>query len=86
VRLILVNGSYQKIDGMDFIFIFTNSESKFLKKKKKKKNFRKFLFWRIDSRSYYTFFLFLKNFRVTHAFCMAASQFTRTHPIGGVTH
>jgi hypothetical protein len=39
VRLTLVNGSYQKIDGRDFIFIFTDSGSKFSKKKK----FRKLL-------------------------------------------
>jgi hypothetical protein len=35
VRLTLVNGSYQKIDGKDFIFIFTDSGSKFSRKKKK---------------------------------------------------
>ena len=29
MRLILVNDSYQKIDGKDFIFIFTDSMSKF---------------------------------------------------------
>jgi hypothetical protein len=43
VRLTLVNDSYQKIDYRDFIFIFTDSMSKFLKKKKKKKNLREFL-------------------------------------------
>jgi hypothetical protein len=35
VRLTLVNGIYQKIDGKDFIFIFTDSGSKFSRKKKK---------------------------------------------------
>jgi hypothetical protein len=34
VRLTLVNVSYQKIDGRDFIFIFIDLGSKFLKKKK----------------------------------------------------
>jgi hypothetical protein len=43
MHLTLVNGSYQKIDGRDFIFIFTNSVSKFSKKKKKKKKLREFL-------------------------------------------
>jgi hypothetical protein len=53
VRLTLVNGSYKKIDGMDFIFIVTNSRIKFLKKKKKK--LREFLIFRVESWSYYTF-------------------------------
>jgi hypothetical protein len=39
VRLTLVNDSYQKIDYRDFIFIFTDSRSKFLKKKKTLESF-----------------------------------------------
>jgi hypothetical protein len=42
MHLTLVNKSYQKIDGKDFIFIFTDSWSEFSKKKKKKK-IREFL-------------------------------------------
>jgi hypothetical protein len=33
MRLTLVNDSYQKIDDNEFIFIFTDSKSKFLKEK-----------------------------------------------------
>jgi hypothetical protein len=33
MRLTLVNGSYQKIDGREFISIFTDSGSFFSKKK-----------------------------------------------------
>jgi hypothetical protein len=44
VRLTLVNSNYQKINGSDFIFIFTDLMSKFSKKKKKKKKkLREFL-------------------------------------------
>jgi hypothetical protein len=46
VCLTLVNGNYQKIDGKNFIFIFTDLGSKFSKikiKKKIKKKLRKFL-------------------------------------------
>jgi hypothetical protein len=47
VRLILVNGSYQKIDGSEFISIFTDLGSSPppppQKKKKKKKKLKEFL-------------------------------------------
>jgi hypothetical protein len=36
VCLTLINGSYQKIDGRNFIFIFTDLGNKFSKKKKEK--------------------------------------------------
>ena len=39
VHLTLVNGNYQKFDDKEFIFIFTDSGSKFSKKKK----FKEFL-------------------------------------------